>query len=161
MPMLRSDCHQQTASWSISWLRSIADPCPPSDLARASKLARGLQILGSGGERGIRTPVTLSRKHTFQACAFNHSATSPSGGSAWRFRQSSLRARGLRKALRVGRATYSRNASAFKRRFAPICAGTCCANDGRCGEALPEGRHGAIYPGHAAARSGPRTGSRR
>ncbi len=30
-----------------------------------------------GGERGIRTPVTLSGKHTFQACAFNHSAISP------------------------------------------------------------------------------------
>ena len=31
----------------------------------------------SGGESGIRTRVTVSRKHTFQACAFNHSATSP------------------------------------------------------------------------------------
>ena len=31
----------------------------------------------SGGERGIRTPVTLSRKHAFQAGAINHSATSP------------------------------------------------------------------------------------
>lgn len=31
-----------------------------------------------GGESGIRTRVTVSRKHTFQACAFNHSATSPS-----------------------------------------------------------------------------------
>ena len=30
-----------------------------------------------GGERGIRTLVTVSRKHAFQACAFNHSATSP------------------------------------------------------------------------------------
>jgi hypothetical protein len=30
-----------------------------------------------GGESGIRTRVTVSRKHTFQACAFNHSATSP------------------------------------------------------------------------------------
>src|SRR5690606_12122183 len=30
-----------------------------------------------GGEGGIRTPVTLSGKHTFQACALNHSATSP------------------------------------------------------------------------------------
>ena len=31
----------------------------------------------SGGERGIRTPDTVPRIHTFQACAFNHSATSP------------------------------------------------------------------------------------
>ena len=32
----------------------------------------------SGGERGIRTLDTVSRIHAFQACAFNHSATSPS-----------------------------------------------------------------------------------
>ena len=31
----------------------------------------------NGGERGIRTPETVSRLHAFQACAFNHSATSP------------------------------------------------------------------------------------
>ena len=30
-----------------------------------------------GGERGIRTLETVSHLHTFQACAFNHSATSP------------------------------------------------------------------------------------
>src|SRR5665213_3006848 len=33
-----------------------------------------------GGERGIRTLVRVSPKHAFQACAFNHSATSPSRG---------------------------------------------------------------------------------
>ena len=31
----------------------------------------------SGGERGIRTLETVTRLHTFQACAFDHSATSP------------------------------------------------------------------------------------
>ena len=31
-----------------------------------------------GGESGIRTHDTVSRIHTFQACAFNHSAISPS-----------------------------------------------------------------------------------
>src|SRR5690606_7166529 len=31
----------------------------------------------SGGESGIRTRDTVPRIHTFQACAFNHSATSP------------------------------------------------------------------------------------
>ena len=31
----------------------------------------------SGGETGIRTLETVSRLHTFQACAFDHSATSP------------------------------------------------------------------------------------
>ena len=39
-----------------------------------------------GGEGGIRTHGTLSRTHAFQACALNHSATSPSsqhtGGKA-------------------------------------------------------------------------------
>jgi hypothetical protein len=33
----------------------------------------------SGGETGIRTLETVSRLHTFQACAFDHSATSPAG----------------------------------------------------------------------------------
>src|SRR4029078_8932141 len=31
-----------------------------------------------GGQRGIRTLERLSPLHTFQACAFNHSATCPS-----------------------------------------------------------------------------------
>ena len=30
-----------------------------------------------GGGSGIRTHVTVSRKHAFQACAFSHSATPP------------------------------------------------------------------------------------
>ena len=33
--------------------------------------------LKTGGESGIRTHVTLSSKHAFQACAFSHSAISP------------------------------------------------------------------------------------
>ena len=33
-----------------------------------------------GGESGIRTHVTLSSKHAFQACAFSHSAISPADG---------------------------------------------------------------------------------
>ncbi len=31
-----------------------------------------------GGEDEIRTHGTIARTHAFQACAFNHSATSPS-----------------------------------------------------------------------------------
>ena len=31
----------------------------------------------SGGEGGIRTHETVARLHAFQACAFDHSATSP------------------------------------------------------------------------------------
>ena len=37
----------------------------------------GVQRLKSGGGSGIRTRDTVSRIHTFQACAFNHSATPP------------------------------------------------------------------------------------
>src|SRR5580698_6496391 len=33
--------------------------------------------MNTGGESGIRTHVTLSSKHAFQACAFSHSAISP------------------------------------------------------------------------------------
>jgi hypothetical protein len=36
-----------------------------------------LQLRLVGGESGIRTHVTLSSKHAFQACAFSHSAISP------------------------------------------------------------------------------------
>src|SRR5438034_2482243 len=57
-----------------------------------------LQVLdnkSNGGESGIRTHVTLSSKHAFQACAFSHSAISPRDrtvsltkravGSYWRY----------------------------------------------------------------------------
>ena len=50
----------------------------------AHKNPRPLRLIGregdlnkTGGESGIRTRDTVSRIHTFQACAFNHSATSP------------------------------------------------------------------------------------
>ena len=33
--------------------------------------------LFDGGESGIRTHGTFNSTHTFQACALNHSATSP------------------------------------------------------------------------------------
>jgi hypothetical protein len=36
-----------------------------------------MRIQPSGGGGGIRTHVTVSRKHAFQACAFSHSATPP------------------------------------------------------------------------------------
>src|SRR3954466_6015329 len=34
-----------------------------------------------GGEKGIRTLETVARLHTFQACAFDHSAISPQAGN--------------------------------------------------------------------------------
>src|SRR5579863_5194332 len=35
------------------------------------------KLLNTGGESGIRTHVRVSPKHAFQACAFSHSAISP------------------------------------------------------------------------------------
>ena len=35
----------------------------------------------TGGQRGIRTLETVTRLHAFQACAFDHSATSPASGT--------------------------------------------------------------------------------
>src|SRR4051812_24859237 len=47
---------------------------------------RRSMMLGSyGGEGGIRTHVRVSPKHAFQACAFNHSATSPLNGCLLEF----------------------------------------------------------------------------
>ncbi len=64
----------------------------PADRARmempgefaASKDYNSNNINGlvSGGGSGIRTRDTVSRIHTFQACAFNHSATPPSCGNS-------------------------------------------------------------------------------
>ena len=42
-------------------------------------LFRAFKLGGNGGETGIRTLGTLSSTHAFQACAFSHSAISPSG----------------------------------------------------------------------------------
>ena len=51
---------------------------------------RGRRGRGAGGERGIRTLETVPRLHTFQACAFDHSATSPAR------RQNHVRGKGAR-----------------------------------------------------------------
>ena len=48
----------------------------------------------AGGGSGIRTHVTVSRKHAFQACAFSHSATPPHQLSQRRTPFRSRRARG-------------------------------------------------------------------
>lgn len=45
-------------------------------LEKSSNQNSGLSEV-AGGRGGIRTLVTLSRKHAFQACALNHSATLP------------------------------------------------------------------------------------
>jgi hypothetical protein len=41
-----------------------------------------------GGQTGIRTLETVSRLHTFQACAFDHSATCPLGAFCVKLDQS-------------------------------------------------------------------------
>src|SRR5581483_5125130 len=46
------------------------DLCVPGE-------ARERPLQETGGGSGIRTHVTVSRKHAFQACAFSHSATPP------------------------------------------------------------------------------------
>ncbi len=49
-----------------------------TDCEGTKRFGISAQVLkGSGGGRGIRTLDTVSRIHTFQACAFNHSATPP------------------------------------------------------------------------------------
>ena len=64
------------------WLRgaatSVGDVTPaPIRRPRGCSRPGRPKDYGYGGEKGIRTLDTLSRIHTFQACAFNHSATSP------------------------------------------------------------------------------------
>src|SRR5262245_41367066 len=66
--------------------RPMPQPLPASVLlplrvqgpARRSWFGPELEI--SGGEGGIRTHETVARLHAFQACAFDHSATSPKAG---------------------------------------------------------------------------------
>ena len=46
---------------------------------RPQRTSEKLSFRASGGQRGIRTLETVPRLHTFQACAFDHSATCPWG----------------------------------------------------------------------------------
>ena len=72
-------------SWSSVGRRRAPTRAGPRtrEAARGSSVAVGRvpraerRGRGHGGERGIRTLETVSRLHTFQACAFDHSATSP------------------------------------------------------------------------------------
>ena len=55
-----------------------------SELSEVEKLSNWHELIGAftflgkaNGETGIRTLVTISDKHAFQACAFSHSAISP------------------------------------------------------------------------------------
>ena len=51
---------------------------PPKLRGYSASFGTETDIAGnSGGEGGIRTHETVTRLHAFQACAFDHSATSP------------------------------------------------------------------------------------
>src|SRR4051794_39725273 len=60
----------------------------PERVSSAGSLAEGERNFRTGGERGIRTLDRVSPIHAFQACAFNHSAISPSGKAV--FHQNSM-----------------------------------------------------------------------
>ena len=99
MPAYRSGDRAATNAFS----RWLAPPARHLRLwHREKKAKKDNEIRVYGGESGIRTRVTVSRKHTFQACAFNHSATSPHRSLyAGRFRRAGwecvhLLGRGLR-----------------------------------------------------------------
>ena len=67
------------ASWQIM-STSKSRPCQSRGAIHRFRPKSGKMQDKNGGEGGIRTPVTLSSNHAFQACAFNHSATSPASG---------------------------------------------------------------------------------
>ena len=70
---------RQLAVWKAPLLPQIC-PKPKSQKAKTpdfTRNIRGLLESESGGEGGIRTLDTVSRIHTFQACSFNRSDTSP------------------------------------------------------------------------------------
>ena len=62
------------AGWSICGPIIVGS----SSTARPSgRISQGKASPNNGGGTGIRTLETVSRLHTFQACAFDHSATPP------------------------------------------------------------------------------------
>ena len=62
------------------------------DYAKTLYKLTGLSIIRNsekqryGGQTGIRTLETVTRLHTFQACAFDHSATCPTNRTGWKTR---------------------------------------------------------------------------
>ena len=50
---------------------------PLIDMLNSISYKKSNKIVQNGGEGGIRTPDTREGTHAFQACALNHSATSP------------------------------------------------------------------------------------
>ncbi len=70
-----------------SWARKV--PCFRScrlQMAQNRRPTAFALMFQGGGEGGIRTHETVARLHAFQACAFDHSATSPQQSHARSFR---------------------------------------------------------------------------
>src|SRR5664279_236645 len=57
--------------------RLISGCCKHRAFTRSKISTESRSQRDGGGGSGIRTHVTVSRKHAFQACAFSHSATPP------------------------------------------------------------------------------------
>jgi hypothetical protein len=57
--------------------RSVLRCCKFRAFSRGKIATESRSRRDGGGGSGIRTHVTVSRKHAFQACAFSHSATPP------------------------------------------------------------------------------------
>ena len=74
------DRHMVVHACGLSlWEQSTDFVCEPSQPASRSPIGKMNSVKSSnpGGGSGIRTRDTVSGIHTFQACAFNHSATPP------------------------------------------------------------------------------------
>ncbi len=77
---LRSPCGPPLAVQNAGVLSNPVEASRPSRRCTMQKKAwTRIQAFSFefGGERGVRTLDTLSRIHTFQACSFSHSDTSP------------------------------------------------------------------------------------
>ena len=70
-----------------SFLRRVIAAKPTKDgsaalIVQSKSYSRPADFIFPNGRGGIRTHGTLSRTHTFQACALNHSATRPNDWAA-------------------------------------------------------------------------------
>ena len=57
--------------------KSMGSKPEKKDIKKIAALSKTAILFYSGGEEGIRTPVTIAGKHIFETCAIIHSATSP------------------------------------------------------------------------------------
>ena len=59
-------------------MHGVEDPQRnPKGFDQKKLFCQQTEELFTGGEEGIRTPVTIAGKHIFETCAIIHSATSP------------------------------------------------------------------------------------